>query len=60
MSIKDKYIIRFTRLNRTLHIFMIVSFLILSLTGMSLKFSYTGWAQVRCNNNDYSICYTPG
>ena len=46
MSIKDKYIIRFTRLNRVLHVFMIISFLILSLTGMSLKFSYTGWAKV--------------
>ena len=45
MSIKDKYVMRFTRLNRILHICMIVSFLILSLTGMSLKFSYTGWAR---------------
>ncbi|HEX9740556.1 MAG TPA: cytochrome b/b6 domain-containing protein [Ignavibacteriaceae bacterium] len=35
---------RFTRLNRVLHILMIVSFLSLALTGMSLKFSYTGWA----------------
>ena len=35
---------RFSRLNRTLHIFMIVSFLSLALTGMTLKFSYTGWA----------------
>jgi cytochrome b subunit of formate dehydrogenase len=46
MSIKEKYVLRFTRLNRALHIFMIISFLILSLTGMSLKFSYTGWAKV--------------
>jgi cytochrome b subunit of formate dehydrogenase len=46
MSFKDKYIIRFTRLNRVLHVLMIISFLILSLTGMSLKFSYTGWARV--------------
>jgi len=46
MSLKDKYIIRFTRLNRLLHVLMIISFLILSLTGMSLKFSYTGWAKV--------------
>jgi cytochrome b subunit of formate dehydrogenase len=37
---------RFTRLNRILHITMIVSFLTLSLTGMTLKFSYTGWAAV--------------
>jgi cytochrome b subunit of formate dehydrogenase len=46
MSIKEKYVIRFTRLNRILHVLMIISFLILSLTGMSLKFSYTGWARV--------------
>jgi len=46
MNIKEKYVLRFTRLNRGLHILMIISFLILSLTGMSLKFSYTGWAKV--------------
>lgn len=37
---------RFTRLNRLLHIVMIVSFLSLALTGLTLKFSYTGWARV--------------
>ncbi len=37
---------RFTRLNRVLHILMIVSFLSLAMTGMTLKFSYTGWAKV--------------
>lgn len=37
---------RFTRLNRVLHILMIVSFLSLALTGMTLKFSYTGWARI--------------
>ena len=37
---------RFTRLNRVLHILMIVSFLSLALTGMTLKFSYTGWAKM--------------
>jgi cytochrome b subunit of formate dehydrogenase len=37
---------RFTRLNRTLHIVMIVSFMSLALTGLTLKFSYTGWAWV--------------
>ena len=37
---------RFTRLNRALHIVMIVSFLTLALTGLTLKFSYTGWARV--------------
>jgi cytochrome b subunit of formate dehydrogenase len=35
---------RFTRLNRVLHALMIVSFISLALTGMTLKFSYTGWA----------------
>jgi cytochrome b subunit of formate dehydrogenase len=35
---------RFTRLNRALHALMIVSFISLALTGMTLKFSYTGWA----------------
>ena len=37
---------RFTRLNRALHIVMIVSFLTLALTGLTLKFSYTGWARI--------------
>ena len=37
---------RFTRLNRALHIFLIMSFLTLALTGLSLKFSYTPWAVV--------------
>ena len=36
--------VRFTRLQRALHACMIVSFLTLALTGLSLKFSYTGWA----------------
>ena len=35
---------RFGRLNRVLHVIMIVSFMGLALTGMTLKFSYTGWA----------------
>ena len=35
---------RFTRLHRTLHACMIISFISLALTGMSLKFSYTAWA----------------
>ena len=35
---------RFTRLDRALHVTMIVSFISLALTGMILKFSYTGWA----------------
>lgn len=36
--------VRFTRLHRVLHACMIVSFLTLALTGLSLKFSYTPWA----------------
>lgn len=41
-----KQYLRFSRLNRLLHIVMIVSFMSLALTGMTLKFSYTGWASV--------------
>jgi len=37
---------RFSRLNRMLHIAMIVSFLSLALTGLTLKFSYTQWAVI--------------
>ncbi len=36
--------VRFPRLYRALHACMIVSFLTLALTGLSLKFSYTSWA----------------
>jgi cytochrome b subunit of formate dehydrogenase len=41
---EEKQYLRFSRLNRVLHIMMIVSFMSLALTGMTLKFSYTGWA----------------
>ena len=37
---------RFSRLNRVLHILMIISFMTLALSGMTLKFSYTSWAVV--------------
>jgi cytochrome b subunit of formate dehydrogenase len=37
--------VRFTHLHRALHASMIVSFITLALTGLSLKFSYTGWAR---------------
>lgn len=37
---------RFSRLNRVLHVVMIVSFMSLALTGMTLKFSYTRWAVI--------------
>ncbi len=40
----ERQYLRFTRLNRILHVIMIVSFMSLALTGMTLKFSYTGWA----------------
>jgi cytochrome b subunit of formate dehydrogenase len=38
--------LRFTRLNRALHVVMIVTFMSLALTGMTLKFSYTRWAVI--------------
>ena len=38
--------VRFTRLHRTLHGCMVVSFLSLATTGLTLKFSYTKWAVV--------------
>ncbi|MFI5252631.1 MAG: formate dehydrogenase subunit gamma [Bacteroidota bacterium] len=42
----DKQFLRFTRLYRVLHIIMIISFMSLALTGMTLKFSYTPWAVI--------------
>jgi cytochrome b subunit of formate dehydrogenase len=42
----EKEYVRFTPLNRTLHVIMILSFISLALTGMTLKFAYTGWAVV--------------
>jgi cytochrome b subunit of formate dehydrogenase len=42
----EKEYLRFSRLNRILHVIMIVSFMSLALTGMTLKFSYTGWAVI--------------
>ena len=43
---EERQFVRFTRLNRILHTTMIVSFMSLALTGLTLKFSYTGWAVV--------------
>jgi len=40
----EREFVRFNRLHRTLHACMIVSFLSLAITGLSLKFSYTKWA----------------
>ena len=41
----EKLYRRFTRLQRSMHITMMLSFFALALTGMALKFSYMGWAQ---------------
>ncbi len=40
----EREFVRFTRLQRTLHACMIISFLSLATTGLTLKFSYTKWA----------------
>jgi len=40
----EKQYVRFPLVYRWMHATMIVSFLTLALTGMVLKFSYTGWA----------------
>ncbi len=37
---------RFTQFQRTLHLVMLLSFFTLALTGMALKFSHMGWAQL--------------
>jgi len=41
-----KYYVRFNRTQRVMHLVMLLSFFTLALTGMALKFSYMGWAQV--------------
>lgn len=43
------YIRRFTRAQRITHIFVIVSFILLALTGMAIKFSTMPWAQFIAN-----------
>jgi cytochrome b subunit of formate dehydrogenase len=45
-GVAERQFIRFTRLQRMQHICMIVSFMSLALTGLTLKFSYTKWAAV--------------
>lgn len=42
----EKLYRRFNRFQRTLHLFMLISFFTLALTGMTLKFSYMRWASV--------------
>ncbi|HPF36756.1 MAG TPA: cytochrome C, partial [Candidatus Krumholzibacteria bacterium] len=41
----EKMFRRFGRVERYLHLLVIISFLSLAITGMTLKFSYLGWAQ---------------
>ena len=43
---EEREYVRFTRLQRVLHACMIVSFMCLALTGLTLKFSYTAWAAI--------------
>jgi cytochrome b subunit of formate dehydrogenase len=43
---EEREYVRFTRLQRVLHVCMIVSFMGLALTGLTLKFSYTAWAAI--------------
>jgi cytochrome b subunit of formate dehydrogenase len=42
----EKLYQRFTGFQRTLHLVMLISFFTLALTGMIIKFSHMGWAQV--------------
>ncbi len=43
---KAKYYRRFTTSQRITHVFVIISFLLLAATGMTLKFSHMEWAKV--------------
>lgn len=43
---EERQYVRFTRLQRLLHACMVVSFMGLALTGLTLKFSYTPWSAV--------------
>ncbi len=42
----ERYVRRFRAFDRNLHLMVVTSFLGLAVTGMMLKFSYTGWARV--------------
>ena len=44
VKVGTREFVRFTLLERWLHVCMVVSFISLAVTGMSLKFSYTSWA----------------
>jgi cytochrome b subunit of formate dehydrogenase len=41
----DKYVQRFSKMNIRMHVTIIVTFLLLALTGLPLKFHDAGWAQ---------------
>jgi len=43
---EQRFYIRFTSKQRIMHLVMLLSFFTLALSGMALKFSYMGWAQV--------------
>jgi cytochrome b subunit of formate dehydrogenase len=45
----DEWFTRFTPYERFLHILVVTSFLLLTITGMPLKFYYTNWAQTLFN-----------
>ncbi len=45
-NVDRRQFVRFSRLNRLLHTLMIVSFMTLALTGLTLKFSYTTWSAI--------------
>jgi cytochrome b subunit of formate dehydrogenase len=44
-----QYVRRFSNLNTRLHIIIVVTFLLLALTGLPLKFHHTAWAQLLMN-----------
>ena len=43
---EERFYVRFTSKQRIMHFIMILSFFTLAITGMILKFSYMGWAQL--------------
>ncbi len=43
---EERFYIRFTSKQRIMHFIMLLSFFALALSGMALKFSFMGWAQV--------------
>lgn len=44
-EVGNKYIRRFSRNQRITHVFVIISFLLLAITGMMLKFAHMDWAK---------------